>query len=88
MVLRKTISNKKQMEEPSIKKYNIVFKLGSNFKCDFPECKKTFKHFHNLKKHKVAHTKEGLFECKICLRRFCTKQEKNRHDDTKHQKEK
>ena len=56
MVLRKTISNIQQMEEPSIKNKNIVIKLGSNFKCDFPECKKTFKHFHNLKKHKVAHT--------------------------------
>jgi len=44
------------------------------YKCDFPECTKTYARLYSLKRHLVSHSGVKKFVCRTCGKRFALKQ--------------
>ncbi|CAO3595501.1 unnamed protein product [Absidia cylindrospora] len=54
-------------------------KSASTYRCDYPDCEKTFTRPYNLKSHRRTHTAERPFDCPLCPKSFARQHDRNRH---------
>ena len=52
---------------------------NSNFKCDWPDCLKSFCHEENLIRHRRYHIRKSLYHCENCGLRFLDNEELQNH---------